>query len=59
MKVKTRICDICGESIYRHAAHTYTIRKRLWEYETIGRRLDMCEKCWIKFEKWLKKEMEV
>lgn len=57
MKIKTRICDICGESIYQHAAHTYTIRKRMWETETLGKRLDLCEKCWQKFERWVKREV--
>lgn len=53
MKVKDRVCDICGNSIYRHAAHTYTIRKRFWETEVFGRRLDVCEECWRKFERWV------
>ena len=48
MKVNTRLCDICGNDIYQHARHTYTIRKRMWELggDVFGERLDLCEDCW-------------
>ena len=58
MRIKDRICDVCGCSVYRHAAHTYTIRKRFWETETIGRRLDLCEDCWRNFEHWVLGKMK-
>lgn len=54
MKIKTRICDVCGETIYQHTKHIYTIRKKMPECgEIISKRIDLCEDCWRDFEKWV------
>jgi len=36
--MKVTVCDICGKPIYRHTLHTYTLRKRIWETETFGKK---------------------
>lgn len=46
MKINTRICDICGRPIYVHARQAYTLRKRFWELEPIGSRVDLCNQCY-------------
>lgn len=48
-KIKTRICDVCGDTIYQHAKHTYTIRKRFWEDEIFGHQIDLCQRCYSDF----------
>lgn len=53
MKISTRVCDVCGNTIYQHARHTYEIRKRMWEVGELGNRLDLCEDCWRKFVVWV------
>ncbi len=58
MKINTRICDICGKSIYQHARHTYVLRKRLWEIGELGNRIDLCEDCYEKMITWLRAEKE-
>ena len=58
MKVKDRVCDVCGESIYRHAAHTYKIVKRFPETEFMGQRIDLCERCYKRLERWIRTHNE-
>ena len=62
MKVKDRVCDICGESVYKHACHQYkiSISKRLWEVDSRWLKLDLCENCYKILEKSiLKKKNEL
>ncbi len=46
-KIKTTICDICGETVYEHARHQYQIRKKFWELEASWTNIDLCEKCYL------------
>ena len=50
MKVRDRVCDICGCSVYEHACHQYKISKRLWEVDTFWKRIDLCEDCYKSLE---------
>lgn len=56
MKIKDIVCDICGESCEWHGSYIYTIRKRFWEMEVLGRRVDLCQDCWKKMQEWIIKE---
>ena len=53
MKVKGRICDICGEPVYRHGSHEYKISKRFPEWECLWSRIDLCEDCYRKMAEWI------
>ena len=55
MRIKTRICDVCGDTIYKHAKHTYTIRKKFWELERIGESLDLCQDCYNQLVAYIEK----
>ena len=55
-KIRTRICDVCGDEVYQLAHYTYTIKKNLWELDDIvqfPQRIDLCEKCYYKMEIWI------
>ena len=52
MKLKGKICDICGKLVYRHNFHEYEIRKRFPEYlwyqpqlECLQSRMVFCKDC--------------
>ena len=51
MKVRDRVCDICGESVYKHARHQYKLSKRLWEVNSLWTKVDLCEECWNYMER--------
>ena len=53
MKVKDRVCDICGRSVYEHATNQYKIslHKRHWETELLWKRLDLCSECYRNLER--------
>lgn len=56
MRIKDTICDICGESCEWHGSYIYTIRKRFWEMEKVGRKLDLCQDCYNKMVVWILEE---
>lgn len=56
MKIKDTICDICGESCKWHGSYIYTIRKRFWEFEKVGKKLDLCQDCYKKIQQWIIEE---
>lgn len=56
MKVKGIICDVCGDSVYKHARYQYRLKKRFWETEIGWKRMDLCEECYSKMTRWIIKE---
>lgn len=54
MKIKTRICDICGNPMFRHGRDVYKIKKRHWETELLGKQMDICDDCFEKFIKFVR-----
>lgn len=55
-KIKTTICDICGETVYEHARQQYQIRKKFWEANTLWTNIDLCEECYIEMCEYIKKK---
>ena len=55
MKINTRVCDVCGESVYKFAKHNYVIKKITW-WTGDKRRIDLCEDCYRSMVKWIKGE---
>jgi len=55
MKVRDRVCDICGESVYKHrGCMTYRILKHDWYNNIFPRRVDLCRDCYKGLEKYIK-----
>jgi len=47
MKVRDRVCDICGRSVYGHKTqYKISLYKRRWETELLWKRLDLCSECY-------------
>lgn len=55
MKVKTRICDICGQDVHQHARHAYQISKHKWEVDFFPKKIDLCENCYMNMEAFIEK----
>ena len=54
MKVRDRVCDICGESVYKHrGCKAYRILKHDWYLDIFPRRVDLCESCYIGLERYI------
>ncbi len=56
MKVKTVVCDICGDTVYKHASHQYRIKKRMPEITCLWTRMDLCEECWSDLENYIREK---
>lgn len=55
MKVKDRVCDICGQSVYKHrGCMTYRILKHDWYFNIFPRRVDLCRDCYKGLERYIK-----
>ena len=55
MKVRDRVCDICGDSIYKHRGwNTYRILKHAWWFELFPKRVDLCQDCYKGLERFIK-----
>ena len=56
MKVRDRVCDVCGDSVYKHARHQYKLSKICWETDLFWKRMDLCEECYCIMERWILRE---
>lgn len=58
MKVNTRVCDICGNDIYRHGRSAYKITKHKWEVDFFPKRMDLCADCYRRTERFIEDYFE-
>ena len=56
MKVRDRVCDICGESVYKFVEHQYKISKRFWLTDICWKKMDLCDDCYRVLERQILKE---
>ena len=56
MKVRDRVCDICGESVYKYGEKQYKISKRYWLTDICWKKIDLCENCYRILERQILKE---
>lgn len=59
MKVRDRVCDICGRSVYEIrtrscGCRSYQILKRNWDIDIFHKRVDLCELCYKGLESYIK-----
>jgi len=55
MKVKDRVCDICGESVYRLRGYSaYKILKYDWWVDLFPKKVDLCQNCYRGLERYIK-----
>ena len=54
MKVRDRVCDICGESVYERGRNSYQILRHRWWLDVFPRKVDLCHNCYKGLEKYIK-----
>ena len=55
MKIKTRICDMCGETVYLHGRSAYQITKHKWEVDFFPKKIDLCERCYYNMKAFIER----
>ena len=54
MKVKDRVCDICGNSVYERGYRAYRILEHDWFFDIFPKRVDLCHNCYNGLERYIK-----
>ena len=53
MKVRDRVCDICGESVYERGYNTYQILEHRWWLDYFPKKVDLCQNCYNGLERYI------
>ena len=53
MKVRDRVCDICGKSVYERGRNSYQILRHRWWLDAFPRKVDLCHTCYNGLERYI------